>query len=225
MLSVWRFRFLSLFIFFLYLLIAGRLFYWQVIKGSQLSLKAQSQYSKITQTWPLRGEIRAFDNFPLAYFAVNKEYAEFFATSRSKDGLGFVLPFFLSIKNPLDLTRFGIDQVSPDDFFNWMFLKTGLTETELDINPIMLKGSMKPHPIWVYLRNNPKMIQKIAKSNIYDGIVFHEFCPNLDINDDGYKTKAYVIFDAHQAKLADPNRGDVVLASLKSFLLKKGGKV
>lgn len=66
MVSIWRFRFLSLLLFFLFLLVGARLFYWQIIKGSQLSLKAQSQYLKITQTRPLRGEIRAFDNFPLA---------------------------------------------------------------------------------------------------------------------------------------------------------------
>lgn len=66
MVSAWRFRFLSLFIFSLYLLVGGRLFYWQIIKGSQLSQRAQSQYIKITQTWPRRGEIRAFDNFSLA---------------------------------------------------------------------------------------------------------------------------------------------------------------
>jgi hypothetical protein len=40
-----------------------------------------------------------------------------------------------------------------------------------------------------------------------------------------YSTKAFIIFDPHQAKLADPGRGNILLNSLQSFLLEKGGKI
>ena len=107
-----------------------------------------------------------------------------------------------------------------------MYLLTGLTKDELDINPMILSPTMDAIPIWMYIRNNPKMLKKLADSTVFDGIVFYEFCPNIkDVNDPAYSTKAYIIFNPEDAKLADPNRGNLMLASLKSFLLKRGGKI
>lgn len=166
-----------------------------------------------------------FEMFPANYFAVNREYSEFFAIN--KGGKGYVLPFFLDIKNPLDLSYFENDYVSVKDFFDWMYLMTGMTPEELDVNPLFLDPTMQPQPIWMYIRNNPTMLQKIAQGKVYDGIKFYEFNPNEKDNADkkAYETLAYIIFDPHQAKLADPNRGDILLASLKSFMLKRGGKI
>jgi hypothetical protein len=166
-----------------------------------------------------------FDNFPAAYFAENRNYSDFFAEMHSKDGIGYVLPFFLSIKKPLDFTIFGISDVSTKDFFDWIYLQTGLEPQELDINPLLLSPTAPPSPMWVYLRNNAKMIKKIADSRVFDGIEFYEFNPNLDPSNEAYSTKAFIIFDPHQAKLADPRRGNILLNSLQSFLLEKGGKI
>ena len=166
-----------------------------------------------------------FENFPANYFAVNKEYSEFFATN--KGSRGYVLPFFLDIKNPLDLSSFGNNYVSTKDFFDWMYLMTGMSAEELEVNPLFLDPSLQPNPIWVYIRNNSTMLQKIAQGRVYDGIKFYEFNPNEENNPDknAYETLAYIIFDPHQAKLADPSRGEILLASLKSFMLKRGGKI
>jgi hypothetical protein len=143
----------------------------------------------------------------------------------SEDGIGYVMPFFLDIKNPLDLTHFGIERISTKDFFDWMFLQTGLLAEQLDVNPIFLDPTMSKVPLWVFLRNNPKMLQKIASLKVYDGIVFYENNPNMPEGDAAYETKAYIIFDPHKAKLADPERGEILLSSLKSFQLEKGGKI
>jgi hypothetical protein len=166
-----------------------------------------------------------FEMFPANYFAVNKEYSEFFATN--KGGRGYVLPFFLNIKHPLDLTDFGNNYVTTKDFFDWMFLMTGMSAEELQVNPMFLDPNCPPSPIWGYIRSNPTMLQKISEGKVYDGIKFYEFNPNEENNPDkkAYETLAYIIFDPHQAKLADPNRGDIMLASLKSFMLKRGGKI
>jgi len=166
-----------------------------------------------------------FDNFPAAYFAENRKYSDFFAEIHAEDQVGYVLPFFLSIKKPLDLTIFGLNDVAPQDFFDWLYVQTGLTPEELEMNPMFLKKSMQPVPVWVYLRNNAKMIKKLADSRVFDGIEFYEFNPNLDPSNDAYSTKAFIIFDPHQAKLADPRRGNILLNSLQSFLLEKGGKI
>jgi hypothetical protein len=62
-----------------------------------------------------------FDLFPANYFAVNKEYSEFFATNKGTQGL--VLPFFLNIKNPLDFSHFGIESVTQKAFFDWVYFE------------------------------------------------------------------------------------------------------
>jgi hypothetical protein len=165
-----------------------------------------------------------FENFPANYFAVNREYSEFFAINKGTEG--YVLPFFLNIKNPLDLSEFGIENVSTKDFFDWMYLMTGMTPEQLEINPLFLDPSAPPSPIWVYIRNNPTMLKKISDGNVFDGIKFYEFNPNADRQDKlAYETLAYIVFNPHQVKLADPSRGDIMLASLKSFMLKRGGKI
>jgi hypothetical protein len=166
-----------------------------------------------------------FDKFPAAYFAVNREYSQFFADLQG-GGDGYVIPFFLNIRNPLDLTHFETNNVSAKDFFDYMYLMTGLTMEQLDVNPIFLSGSTPLLQTWMYIRNNPKMLKKIADTKIYDGIHFYETNPNVkDVSSAAHKTEAYITFSSHQCKIADPNRGMLLFASLKSFLLEKGGKI
>ena len=164
--------------------------------------------------------------FPATYFAQNKEYCEFFARLQSRNGEGYVLPFFLNIKKPLDLTNFGIENVKGSVFWNDIFLKTGLNEQQLSVNPLFLDKNAPALPVWVYIRNNAKMLQALKDSNLFDGIIFYETNPNVDENrGNEYQTKAYIIFDPHQAKLADPNRGDILFAAFRSFKLKQGGLI
>ena len=69
------------------------------------------------------------------------------------------------------------------------------------------------------------MLKVIADSNIYDGIHFYETNPNVPEGEVAHETEAYITFFENQAKIAAPNRGLILLASLKSFLLKSGGKI
>jgi hypothetical protein len=165
-----------------------------------------------------------FDQFPAAYFAVNPEYSVWFAEAKDPQG-GYVYPFFLNVRNPLDLTIFGIEPVSPTDFFATIFIETGLSKDELNMNPIFLDDNLDPVPIWVYLRNNPSFLQTLRDKNLYDGINFYEFIPNLPPTASNYKTEAWIIFSPESAKLADPERGKLMLSSLKSFILRRGGKI
>lgn len=166
-----------------------------------------------------------FDTFPAAYFAVRREYSQFFADLQG-DGEGFVIPFFLNIRNPLDLTHFKTNDVSVKDFFDYIFLQTGLDMDDLEVNPIFMDSSLKPLQTWIFIRNNPNMLKKIAQLNIFDGIHFYETNPNIkDKSSPAYETEAYITFNANQSKIADPNRGMILLASMKSFILEKGGAI
>lgn len=166
-----------------------------------------------------------FDNFPAAYFAVNHEFSEFFANLQSRDGNGYVLPFFLNVRNPLDLTIFGNKEIATKDFFDYIFIKTGLTKDELDLNPIFLDPNCPPRHIFVYLRWNANMLKKIADSKVFDGIYFTEVNPNLDTSNPAKYSNAYIVFESNQIKLADPSKGELLFSSMKSFLLKRGGKI
>jgi hypothetical protein len=137
-----------------------------------------------------------------------------------------VIPFFLNIRNPLDLTHFETKLINSKDFFDYLYLMTGLTMEQLDVNPIFLSGSTPALETWMYIRNNPKMLKKIADTHIYDGIHFYETNPNMpDVTSKAHKTEAYITFSSDQCKIAEPNRGMLLFASLKSFLLKRGGKI
>ena len=115
-----------------------------------------------------------FDRFPAAYFAVNKPYSDWFAKLHGNEGEGYVIPFFLNIKKPLDLTKFGLNKVKRETFWNEIFLKTGLSEQELGVRPQFLDPAMPALETWVYLRNNPEMLKNIKKSQLFDGITFDE---------------------------------------------------
>ena len=167
-----------------------------------------------------------FDKFPAAYFAVNKEYSEFFANIQSQDNEeGYVIPFFLNLRKPLDLTKFGVREITPKDFFDYIYLETGMTMDFLEVNPIFLDPQMRPLQTWMYIRNNPKMLLKLAESHVYDGIHFYETNPGIAEGRPDHMTEAYITFKPESCKIAAPNRGDIILASMKSFLLEKGGKI
>ena len=165
-----------------------------------------------------------YDTFPASYFAVNKDYAKWFADLHGGDD-GYVLPFFLNIKNPLDLTHFGTREISTKDLFDYMYLQTGLDIEGLEVNPIFADSSFRPVETWVYLRNNPKMLKKISELQIFDGIHFYETNPSVPTGEKAHETEVWITFKPDQAKLADPSRGTILMASLKSFILKRGGKI
>jgi hypothetical protein len=165
-----------------------------------------------------------FESFPAAYFAVNYNYSKWFADLHGGEN-GYTIPFFLNIRNPLDLTKFGTRKTKPKEFFDYIFLMTGMTMTDLEVNPIFMNPDVPANETWVYLRNNPKMIKKLSESHTFDGIHFFETNPSVPQGENNHSTEAYIVFRADQCKIADPERGVMLFASLKSFLLRRGGKI
>jgi hypothetical protein len=165
-----------------------------------------------------------FDNFPAAYFAVNWRYSKWFADLHG-GGNGYTIPFFLNIRNPLDLTRFETRKIKAKEFFDYIYLMTGMTMVDLEVNPLFMDTNAPAVEPWVYLRNNAKMLKKLSENHVFDGIHFYETNPNVPVGESANRTEAFITFTAEQCKVADPNRGLLLFASLKSFLLKKGGKI
>lgn len=63
---LWRYRILLAFFLSAFLLILGRLFYWQFVRAEELISLADSQYGKLKKEVPERGEIKTSDGFPIA---------------------------------------------------------------------------------------------------------------------------------------------------------------
>lgn len=60
-----RFKLLSVALTFCFLAVSSRLFYWQIIRGSELREKAKTQAYKLEKITPERGQIYSSDSFPL----------------------------------------------------------------------------------------------------------------------------------------------------------------
>lgn len=61
----WRYRATFIFLISLFIVVISRLFYWQVVKASELSLLGENQYGKIIKLQPQRGQIYTSDGFPI----------------------------------------------------------------------------------------------------------------------------------------------------------------
>jgi hypothetical protein len=170
-------------------------------------------------------ERQRFDSFPTSYFAVNPDYAEWFATTKGQRTQtdGYVLPFFLNVRNPLDFTYFGIDKVAPKDFFDYLFVKTGQTPEQLGFDARFLQPNVPPMEIWAYIRNSPNAITAIAKQGIYDGFHFYENNPQASGNQ--YQTEVWTTFFSNQAKLASDQRSKMLYSANQGFLMAQGGLV
>lgn len=62
----WRYRFSLLFFIIFFLLIDGRLYYWQIVRADELSAMGQSQYGSEVKLIPRRGAIKTSDGFAIA---------------------------------------------------------------------------------------------------------------------------------------------------------------
>ena len=160
--------------------------------------------------------------FPTTYFAVNKNYADYFASVRGEEG--YVIPFYLNVRNPLDLTPFGIKKVSPKDFMDYLFLKTSMTPEQLGFPSAILQAGVPDLEVWVYLRRFPSFVEAIRKTNFFDGFHFYENNPAVSEDSSGYETEVWTTFYPNQAK-AIYDRINEVLGQDNSMWFKKGGKL
>lgn len=121
-----RLRLTFLFLVFCFMVIIGRLFYWQVVKAQDLSRLGQSQYDTFIKQTPTRGEIKTSDGYPLVankvsflVFANPKEIKE------KEQITNFLSPLLgvetASISAQLLLDRF------------WVPLKAGINTTQKDL--------------------------------------------------------------------------------------------
>lgn len=176
-----------------------------------------------------------FDAFPVSYYAANYAYAEWFANTKGQQRgtSGVILPCLLKILRPLELAEFGINKVAPNIFFDSIYLQTGMTPEQLEVNPAFLSDSTPPMEVWIYIRNNPQMLIKLKESGLVDGIHMFENNPSVSDADSAYQTEVWMTFFSDQTKVfpftwwKDIGTGlyeDKALQTMSQFL-SKGGKL
>ena len=142
------------------------------------------------------------------FFSPNKGLAEEFASnsSRHRGGKANVIPCFLNIRKPMDLTKEDYDRIY-EDVTGWDYIVGMDTQDNL----------------WGIM-DEEGMADKI-KGKGYDGVIFVE-----EVDDSYEPTKiSYCALDANQIKSAENNNGDFsadnndIRFSLKSMMEKPEG--
>jgi len=115
----WRYPFVFTILVLLFVLIIGRLYYWQIVKAEMLSELARSQYKGFIKVIPKRGEIKTSDGFPIVTNKVSYLLYVNPAEVKNKDQTIQLL------SSLLDLTKASISaQLLPDKF--WVPIKSGI---------------------------------------------------------------------------------------------------
>jgi len=161
------------------------------------------------------GTNKDFDDFnstkftTSGYFAKDPKLASHI--SELVGGDSNVVPVYLSIQNPLDLSDIttGYSDISPSEL---------ISKLPFELDPHFKEKLLKfhPNPLFTYL-GNVDFLEHI-KNEGYDGIIFHELTPDqteieLD-NGEVYKTVdidtgiTYIAFKPEQIKSALGNNGN-----------------
>ena len=167
-----------------------------------------------------------FETFPVNYFSEDADYAEWFATKTLKGANSFKFQFFLNVRNPLEMVEFGVDPLSLLDFAFVLKEKYGVI---LDLSKYSDELLTKPKlPFWAIIREYKKLglfsIFDTLKKYGFDGVHYIEDNPAMKIEGRNAATKAWMIFDADQAKLAD-GRNTTFSTINDDFRFKRGGNV
>jgi len=130
----WRYSFVFACLVLLFILVIGRLFYWQVVKAEMLSELAQSQYSGLKKVDPKRGDIKTSDGFPIAANKVS--YLLFINPTEIKNKNQTIQ----TLSSLLDMTKASVSaQLLPDKF--WVPIKSGITaQQKEEIEKIQIPG-------------------------------------------------------------------------------------
>lgn len=129
-----RYRLTFLILLLTFITIAGRLFYWQVVKAQELYVIAQSQYGSVAKVIPFRGEIKTLDGFPIA---TNKISYLVFANPKEvkdKNKLAKILSPILETDIASISSQLSLDRL-------WVPLKQSIdTQTKESIKSLNLPG-------------------------------------------------------------------------------------
>ena len=170
------------------------------------------------------------------YLAENRSYAEWFSANESpyqKQG-DYLTQCFVNLKNPIDLTVFGVEEVDLRDIIQFIDTVYPLAKIYDVLPPNVAMSIMNNQLIgrnfraWYIIRQFPELNKHIRDNTDYDGFIYYENNPsdiiisevNGEMEDN--VTKATAVFNSNQVKLVDAMLFD---SSLEDWRFEQGGKV
>jgi len=171
----------------------------------------------------------------VVYLAENRSYAEWFSATDSpyqKQG-DYLTQCFVNLKNPIDLTAFGVEEVDLRDIIQFIDALYPLAKIYDVLPPNVAMAIMNNQLIgrnfraWYIIRQFPELNKHIRDNTTYDGFIYYENNPSdMIINESGDLveniTKATAVFNSNQVKLVDAILFD---DSLDDWRFETGGKV
>ena len=131
---IWRYRLILLIVILFFAAIIARLFYWQAVKGQELSLLGKSQYASVIKNLPERGEIKTSDGFPVA---TNKISYLVYANPKEikdREKISEILSSKLQISHASVSSQLSLDKF-------WVPLKSGVDpEKKREIEKLKIPG-------------------------------------------------------------------------------------
>ena len=157
----------------------------------------------------------------LHYFAKKRKFAEFFATSwqfrtdqTAKDSAiiknqnpfkgTYIYPCFLKIKNPIDLSVFGVDKKPIKTYLDYLKVKYDINNFDWVANNVTTYTDFKtPVYSWMIIRMWQSFNLYIKNNTPFDGFIFYEYIPDSDKNGLKDASLCYTTFNSEQIKFAN----------------------
>lgn len=170
------------------------------------------------------------------YLAENRSYAEWFSANESpyqKQG-DYLTQCFVNIKNPIDLTSLGVEELDLRDVIQFIDTLYPLAKIYDVLPPNTAMAIMNNQLIgrkfraWNIIRSFPELNSHVRDNTNYDGFIYYENNPSdIVINEvsgimEENITKATAVFNSNQVKLVDAVLFD---SSLDDWRFEIGGKV
>jgi hypothetical protein len=170
------------------------------------------------------------------YLAENRSYAEWFSANESpyqKQG-DYLTQCFVNIKNPIDLTPLGVEELDLRDIIQFIDSSYPLAKIYDVLDPRISMAIMNNNLIglnvraWNIIRQYPEFNSHIRDNTTYDGFIYYENNPSDKIINEitgeleDKVTKATAVFNSNQVKLVDAMLFD---SSLDDWRFETGGKV
>lgn len=170
-----------------------------------------------------------FDEFPAAYFADNRSYAQWFSNVR---GGGILYQVFIKLVNPIDVRNMGIDAVPISQILDR--LKTQYNIDKYDACPRLKEYEVggqtavdaflqTPNAFWQFVRHtSPQLLTYLRDKTYFDGVMMYESNIQDIVNGEPNVTGSYVAFRSNQMKWASADYYNNLVHDAR---FEKGGEI
>lgn len=156
------------------------------------------------------------------YFAVKREFSEFFATTweerTDKAGVdsqilkrlnpnrgSFLLRCFIDVKNPIDFSRFGVEKYPIREFLTFLRVNYNIGDFDFWTNITTHSGITQDTEVyaWQIIRLWQSFTKYVKVFTTYDGYIFYEYIPTKTYGGLENASLSYCAFDSNQIKFTD----------------------